>query len=115
MCTTGHIVQTMTSMIFILGIAPEITLVFKAVVVVTVCLLQAPKFRALLTRGGRRPRPAPSRPPGRPEPAAPPVERIDDESAPQAPAGASVTSTTPTPTPTVASAVPAPSQKVAQP
>ncbi|MFC7486125.1 ABC transporter permease [Knoellia sp. CPCC 206453] len=45
-------IQTLTTTVYSMGIAPEITLVFKAVVVVTVCLLQAPKFRALLSRGG---------------------------------------------------------------
>ena len=45
-------IQTLTTTVYSMGIAPEITLVFKAVVVVTVCLLQAPKFRALLSRSG---------------------------------------------------------------
>lgn len=56
-------IQTLTTTVYSMGIAPEITLVFKAVVVVAVCLLQAPKFRALLTRGGRHTEPAPCTPP----------------------------------------------------
>jgi len=39
------------------GIPPEVTLVFKALVIIAVCLLQSPKTRALL----RRTRPAPVR------------------------------------------------------
>lgn len=47
------IIQTLTTTVYTAGITPETTLVFKALVVVAVCLLQAPKFRALLS--GRRP------------------------------------------------------------
>jgi simple sugar transport system permease protein len=36
--------------VYTAGITPETTLVFKALVVIAVCLLQAPKFRALLSR-----------------------------------------------------------------
>lgn len=39
------LMQTLTTTILTRGVAPEITLVLKAVVVVLVCLLQAPKFR----------------------------------------------------------------------
>ena len=56
----AFIIQTMTTMILILGIAPEITLVYKAGVVVAVCLIQSPEFRALVLRAVRR-RPAPAR------------------------------------------------------
>ncbi|SDM65896.1 ABC transporter permease [Allokutzneria albata] len=42
------IIQTLTTTVYTIGVAPEITLVFKAVVVIAVCLLQAPKARALL-------------------------------------------------------------------
>jgi galactofuranose transport system permease protein len=42
--------------VYTAGITPETTLVFKALVVIAVCLLQAPKFRALMSR--RRSRPA---------------------------------------------------------
>lgn len=44
------IIQTLTTTVYTAGITPETTLVFKALVVVVVCLLQAPKFRALLSR-----------------------------------------------------------------
>jgi len=47
------IIQTLTTTVYTAGITPETTLVFKAVVVIAVCLLQAPKFRAALSR--RRP------------------------------------------------------------
>jgi simple sugar transport system permease protein len=51
------IIQTLTTTVYTAGITPETTLVFKALVVIAVCLLQAPKFRALLSR--RRSRPTP--------------------------------------------------------
>ena len=44
------IIQTLTTTVYTAGITPETTLVFKAVVVIAVCLLQAPKFRRLLRR-----------------------------------------------------------------
>ena len=44
----AFIIQTMTTMILILGIAPEITLVFKAGVVAAVCLIQSPEARRSL-------------------------------------------------------------------
>ena len=44
------IIQTLTTTVYTAGITPETTLVFKALVVIAVCLLQAPKFRALLSR-----------------------------------------------------------------
>ncbi len=50
------IIQTLTTTVYTAGITPEATLVFKAVVVIAVCLLQAPRFRSLLRR--RRPAPA---------------------------------------------------------
>ena len=46
----AFIIQTMTTMILILGIAPEITLVYKAGVVAVVCLIQSPEARALALR-----------------------------------------------------------------
>jgi simple sugar transport system permease protein len=45
------IIQTLTTTVYTAGITPETTLVFKAVVVIVVCLMQAPKFRRLLRRG----------------------------------------------------------------
>jgi galactofuranose transport system permease protein len=44
------IIQTLTTTVYTAGITPETTLVFKAVVVIAVCLMQAPKFRHLLRR-----------------------------------------------------------------
>ncbi|HEX8869007.1 MAG TPA: ABC transporter permease, partial [Lentzea sp.] len=43
------IIQTLTTTVYTIGVAPEVTLVFKAVVVITVCLVQAPKVRAALS------------------------------------------------------------------
>jgi galactofuranose transport system permease protein len=47
------IIQTLTTTVYTAGITPETTLVFKAVVVIAVCLLQAPKFRQLVRRRRR--------------------------------------------------------------
>ena len=49
------IIQALTTTVYTAGITPETTLVFKALVVVAVCLLQAPKFRILMRRLWRRP------------------------------------------------------------
>jgi galactofuranose transport system permease protein len=57
------IIQTLTTTVYSMGIAPEVTLVFKALVVIAVCLLQAPKVRARFAR--RRP-PATTTQPGVP-------------------------------------------------
>jgi simple sugar transport system permease protein len=43
------IIQTLTTTVYTIGVAPEVTLVFKAVVVIAVCLVQAPKVRAALS------------------------------------------------------------------
>jgi simple sugar transport system permease protein len=59
-------IQTLTTTIYSVGIPPEVSLVFKAVVVILVFLAQAPKVRALLARRRRRPD-------GTPPPAAPAV------------------------------------------
>jgi simple sugar transport system permease protein len=59
----AFIIQTMTMMIFILGIAPEITLVFKAGVVAAVCLIQSPEARTLARRAVRREPPYQAIPP----------------------------------------------------
>ena len=40
----------MTTMILTLGIAPEITLVYKAAIVALVCLIQSREARAMVTR-----------------------------------------------------------------
>jgi galactofuranose transport system permease protein len=50
------VLQTLTTTVYTVGIAPEITLVFKAVVIIAVCLLQSPKTRELLRRRRRTPR-----------------------------------------------------------
>jgi galactofuranose transport system permease protein len=47
------IIQTLTTTVYTAGITPETTLVFKAVVVIALCLMQAPKFRQLLRRRRR--------------------------------------------------------------
>ena len=59
------VIQTLTTTIYSIGIPPETTLLFKALVVTVVCLLQSPAFRAKVfkARGHkppRRPRPDPS-------------------------------------------------------
>ncbi|WP_019819661.1 ABC transporter permease, partial [Saccharomonospora saliphila] len=46
------LIQTLTTTVYTAGIAPEITLVFKALVVIAVCLIQSPRARALLRRRG---------------------------------------------------------------
>lgn len=46
----AFIIQTLTTTVYTVGIAPEITLVFKALVVIIVCLLQSPKLRSLLKK-----------------------------------------------------------------
>jgi simple sugar transport system permease protein len=67
------IIQTLTTTVYTAGITPETTLVFKALVVVAVCLLQAPKFRAMLLFRKNRPRSgagqAPKAPVTQPDPA----------------------------------------------
>lgn len=52
------IIQSLTTTVYTLGIRPEVTLAFKSLVVVAVCLLQSAKFRAAITRSTRRRRPA---------------------------------------------------------
>ncbi|MBC9823791.1 ABC transporter permease [Terrabacter sp. MAHUQ-38] len=47
------IIQTLTTTVYSMGIAPEVTLVFKALVVIAVCLLQAPKVRERFRRRRR--------------------------------------------------------------
>lgn len=48
------IIQTLSTTIYTTGVPPETTLVYKAIVVMIVCLLQSPAFRAKVF--GRRPR-----------------------------------------------------------
>lgn len=47
------IIQTLTTTIYSIGVPPQMTLLFKALVVTIVCLLQSPAFRAKVIR--RRP------------------------------------------------------------
>jgi galactofuranose transport system permease protein len=55
------IIQTLTTTVYTAGIAPEVTLVFKAIVIIAVCLLQSPQARAMLRpRRGRKPITEPS-------------------------------------------------------
>jgi galactofuranose transport system permease protein len=65
------IIQTMTTMILTLGIAPQITLVYKAGIVAIVCLIQSSEARAMVGRVVFR------RGPEHAGPAAPPVT-VDD-------------------------------------
>jgi galactofuranose transport system permease protein len=51
------LIQTLTTTIFTIGIPPETTLLFKALVVTLVCLLQSPAFRAKVMQRRRTPPP----------------------------------------------------------
>jgi ribose/xylose/arabinose/galactoside ABC-type transport system permease subunit len=74
------VLQTLTTTVYTAGIAPEVTLVFKALVIIAVCLLQSPRTRALLHRGRR---PAPPAPPSSGPPPAEPLP-ADASAAPTA-------------------------------
>lgn len=54
------VIQTLTTTIYTIGIPPETTLLFKALVVTVVCLLQSAAFRGKVF--GRRRRPGPPEP-----------------------------------------------------
>ncbi|MFF1875231.1 ABC transporter permease [Kitasatospora herbaricolor] len=47
------VIQTLATTIYTVGVPPETTLVFKAVVVIVVCLVQSPEFRAKLAHRRR--------------------------------------------------------------
>jgi len=47
------IIKTLDITIYTVGVPPEVTLLFKAIVVIVLCLAQSPKFRARFQR--RRP------------------------------------------------------------
>ncbi|MFN8075193.1 MAG: ABC transporter permease [Kineosporiaceae bacterium] len=49
------IIQTLTTTVYTAGVPTNLTLLFKAVVVILVCLLQAPRARALVAARRRRP------------------------------------------------------------
>jgi simple sugar transport system permease protein len=69
------IIQTLTTTVYTVGIRPEVTLVFKSLVVVSVVLLQSARFRALFGRRHARPHPpAPLAHPSAPTGAAPQPE-----------------------------------------
>jgi ribose/xylose/arabinose/galactoside ABC-type transport system permease subunit len=51
------IIQALSTTIYTMGVPPETTLLFKALVVTAVCLIQSPSFRAKAIRRPRRPVP----------------------------------------------------------
>ncbi|GAA1804195.1 ABC transporter permease [Luedemannella flava] len=56
------IIQTLTTTILTIGVPSDATLLFKALVVTIVCLLQSPQFRAKFIRRRRPPVPPPATP-----------------------------------------------------
>ncbi|MEV1142193.1 ABC transporter permease [Micromonospora sp. NPDC049799] len=56
------IIQTLTTTVYAMNISPQTSLLFKAVVVIAVCLVQSPAFRATLSRRRNRPMPEPASP-----------------------------------------------------
>ncbi|GGM09290.1 MULTISPECIES: ABC transporter permease [Micromonospora] len=54
------IIQTLTTSVYAMSIDPQTALLFKAVVVIAVCLIQAPAFRARLRRRRTPPPPPPT-------------------------------------------------------
>ncbi|NLT56348.1 MAG: ABC transporter permease [Actinomycetales bacterium] len=60
------IIQALSTTIYTIGVPPQTTLVFKAIVVTVVCLIQSPAFRAKFSRRGR---------PGRADPPARSVQQ----------------------------------------
>ena len=67
------IIQTLTTTVYAMNITPQTSLLFKAIVVIAVCLIQSPQFRASLVRRRRPPaappgaRPVPAQPTGEPQ------------------------------------------------
>jgi ribose/xylose/arabinose/galactoside ABC-type transport system permease subunit len=53
------LIQTLTTTVYAMNISPQTSLLFKALVVIAVCLIQAPRFRAALFGRRRRPPAAP--------------------------------------------------------
>jgi hypothetical protein len=51
------LIQTLVTTIYSIGIPPETNLLFKALVVTLVCLIQSPAFRARVFHRRHRPRP----------------------------------------------------------
>ena len=56
------LIQTLTTTVYAMNITPQTSLLFKAVVVIVVCLIQSPEFRAAIVRRRRRPPAAPAEP-----------------------------------------------------
>ncbi|MBY8870670.1 ABC transporter permease [Micromonospora sp. PLK6-60] len=56
------IIQTLTTTVYAMNISPQTSLLFKAVVVIAVCLIQAPAFRARFARRRSGPTPGPAAP-----------------------------------------------------
>jgi ribose/xylose/arabinose/galactoside ABC-type transport system permease subunit len=54
------LIKSLDTTIYTIGIPPEVTLLFKAVVVVILCLVQSPAFRARLSRRRTAPAQAPA-------------------------------------------------------
>ncbi|MET7646064.1 ABC transporter permease [Streptomyces sp. NPDC005426] len=54
------IIQTLSTTVYTLGVPPETTLVFKAVVVIVVCLVQSPVFRSKVLQRRRTSPPRPT-------------------------------------------------------
>ncbi|WP_349899653.1 ABC transporter permease [Parafrigoribacterium soli] len=50
----AFIIQTLTTTVYTVGIPPEVTLVFKAIVVIAVCLLQSPAMQARIRNMRRK-------------------------------------------------------------
>ncbi|WP_433089577.1 ABC transporter permease [Dactylosporangium sp. CA-052675] len=53
------IIKTLDITIYTIGVPPEVTLLFKAIVVIVLCLAQSPKFRTVFKAGSRRRRSVP--------------------------------------------------------
>jgi simple sugar transport system permease protein len=49
------LIQALSTTIYTVGVPPETTLLFKALVVTVVCLIQSPAFRAKVFQRRRRP------------------------------------------------------------
>ena len=54
------IIQTLTTTVYAMNITPQTSLLFKAIVVIAVCLIQSPRFRAAVVRRRRPPPAAPT-------------------------------------------------------
>jgi len=73
------IIQTLTTTVYSINITPQTSLLFKALVVIIVCLVQSPAFRASLAHRFRRAAPRPPAPPGPTSPDAPVAEIAVEE------------------------------------